>query len=119
LIVPVVALLGALFMLLPQHGPGRRILMKDYAFVPIDVALDPGDALSFRNAGLHTHTATCVQCPVALDTGDVQPGEVAALTFRKPGTYILFSRYDAERRMGMRVRVGRTEATPAPQPTAS
>ncbi|MCA1833961.1 MAG: hypothetical protein ABR548_03360 [Actinomycetota bacterium] len=116
-VIPVVALLGALFMVLPQHGPGHRVIMRDFRFAPFDVMVDRGDAVSFRNDSSHTHTATCVQCPVSLDTGDVQPGQVKSLTFPKNGTYIFVSSYDQDRQMAIRVRVG--PAAPSPGPSAS
>ena len=106
-------------MVLPQRGPGRRIVMRDYRFAPFDIVVEPGDAVSFRNDSSHTHTATCVQCPVSLDTGDVQPGQVKALTFPKAGTYILVSVYDQDKQMAIRVRAGSAAAAPSPSGSPS
>ena len=122
--VPVAVLLGALFMLLPQRGPGRTIVMTDAHFSPAAVSISPGQALTFRNVSAHTQTATCVRCPVGLDTGDVQPGQVRTVTFTHPGTYVMVSRYAPARSSSpIRVQVGApaasASASPTPQPAAT
>ena len=62
---------------------------EDFAFDPVETAVEPGSTVTWQNAGDTAHTATFDD--VEIDTGPVQPGETASVTAPEdPGSYSYF-----------------------------
>lgn len=94
-IIPAVAALAALFMVLPSRPTGVEVKMVAgqgrYRFVPDEVNIRVGQAVTFVNDSRATHTATCDGCP--WDTGPLQPGQFRTLRFDAPMKVTFYCRY--------------------------
>ena len=111
LFVTMIAAFAAFFMVIPQRGFDRTVVMLDapglarsigaeeaWSFEPANLEVEPGARIAFRNDSTITHTATCSGCP--WDTGDVQPGQTKFLTFDTDAEYQYFCRYHGQQ-LGM------------------
>ena len=77
-----VALPGNLYDNLVFSGTA---MMDDFFFTPNRIQVPVGTTVSWQNNGASVHTAT--DSKGAWDTGDVNPGETASVTFDTAGTY--------------------------------
>lgn len=124
-LLPALAALAVLFIVLPRGGGDADVRMvaadAGWAFDPAQIEVSVGARVAFTNDGDVTHTATCVGCP--WDTGDVQPGATAFLTFEEDARYQFFCRYHgASHGMTGVLVVGEPTAPPegaTPSPTPS
>ena len=65
-------------------GVARTVRMVEYTYDPKVITVAVGEPVTWRNAGKEAHTATLAG---VFDTGRVEPGAEAAVTFDQPGTY--------------------------------
>lgn len=64
----------------------NTIVIKNFAFTPMNVTVPPGAKITVHNEDTATHTLTATN--KAFDTGDIQPGGTATVTApTTPGTY--------------------------------
>jgi plastocyanin len=105
-VVALVALasFAALVGVLPSSGAGREVRMRDRRFVPEEVRVPVGGAVTFVNESPLTHTASCPAC--ARDTGDILPGTLRTVVFPHAGTFELVCRYHGAQGMRARLVVG-------------
>jgi plastocyanin len=69
----------------PPNEPGvADIALLDFRVDPLTVTVPSGARVRFVNRGAALHTATF---PGGWDTGFLEPGQAATLTFDLPGTY--------------------------------
>jgi alcohol dehydrogenase (cytochrome c) len=64
----------------------NAVKMVDYAFSPSRITVSTGTKVSFTNSGAQPHNAAGADAG-GWDTGMLKQGEVASVTFNKPGTY--------------------------------
>jgi len=64
----------------------NAVKMVDYAFSPSRITVSAGTKVSFTNTGAQPHNAAGADAG-GWDTGLLKQGEVAGVTFNKPGTY--------------------------------
>lgn len=119
LIAPAVVALAALFIVLPRGGADAEVTIVDageaWAFSPASVSVEAAARVAFVNETDVTHTATCQGCP--WDSGDIQPGQTAMLTFDDEVASSFFCRYHgASQGMEGQLVVG---DPPVPQPSPS
>jgi quinohemoprotein ethanol dehydrogenase len=91
-----IALSGALVKIGdPEAAPGAlgedvifqgTVSTVDYVFMPQRVQVPVGTTITWENSGSVEHTATAQDN--SWDTGNVEPGQSAQVTFTTPGTYI-------------------------------
>ena len=107
-VAAVVAMGGfsALFAVLPSQGAGVEVKMEGNQYRPDTIRLREGGAITFVNEDDVTHTATCqgVGCPK--DSGDIHPGQIKTITFRREGSFAVFCRYHGQAGMTAAVTVG-------------
>lgn len=69
-------------------GKETIVDIADFAFDPDDTEVHVGDTVTFANADSATHTAESGRdAPKAFDTGEVEEGKTAAVTFDEAGEY--------------------------------
>jgi plastocyanin len=61
------------------------VTITDYTFSPATIVVHPGDKVTWSNGDSVPHTATARNG--GFDTGTIDPGASASVTFRKPGQY--------------------------------
>jgi plastocyanin len=69
------------------------VSISGYAFHPATITVKPGTKITFTNHDQTAHTATSTH--KGFDTGTVQPGKSATVTFTKPGTYTYYCQFHA------------------------
>jgi plastocyanin len=69
------------------------VSISGYAYKPAMITVKPGTKITFTNHDQTAHTATSTH--TAFDTGTVQPGKSATVTFKKPGTYTYYCQFHA------------------------
>ena len=88
---------GVLALLIAFGSPGTAtvsaqstttITIADLAFSPANVTIQIGDTVVFANNDSVAHTATANDG--SFDTGTIQPGESASVTFTTAGTFSYF-----------------------------
>jgi plastocyanin len=67
-----------------SRAASERIV--DFAFRPTPLRVSAGTRVVFSNQGGTAHTATANGG--GFDTGRIQPGTTASVTFKRPGTYL-------------------------------
>lgn len=70
------------------HGATHNVTIKGMAFEPAVLTITPGDTVVFTNEDGAPHTATSTSG--AFDTGRLNRGQQAALSFGEAGTYDYF-----------------------------
>lgn len=69
----------------------HTVEVRDYAFIPATITIQAGDSVTWVNSDDVAHTATSTAgAPAAFDTGLIDGGQSASLTFTVPGTYDYF-----------------------------
>jgi len=67
----------------PSASAGTTIVIKDFAFVPADLMVNPGATVTVRNDDPTTHTVTATSPhDKVFDTGNIAAG--ATVTFKAP-----------------------------------
>jgi plastocyanin len=61
------------------------VSITDYTFAPATITVHPGDTVTWSNGDSVPHTATARNG--GFDTGTIDPGASASVTFQKPGHY--------------------------------
>jgi plastocyanin len=69
------------------------VSISGYAYKPATITVKPGTKITFTNHDQTAHTATSTH--KGFDTGTVQPGKSATVTFTKPGTYTYYCQFHA------------------------
>ena len=67
--------------------------ISGYAFHPTALTVAPGTKVTFTNHDQTAHTAT--QQGGGFDTGTINPGAHATVTFTKAGTYTYYCQFHA------------------------
>lgn len=68
-----------------SHAAAHDVTIENFAFSPADLTIDAGQTVTFTNADGAPHTATATDG--SFDTGRLNKGESASLTFSTAGTY--------------------------------
>jgi LPXTG-motif cell wall-anchored protein len=76
---------GALVILLSGVAMAAGVSMVDDDFSPSNVTVAVGESVTFTNQGDNIHTATAEDG--SFDTGIVNPGSSATVTFDSPGSF--------------------------------
>lgn len=71
-----------------SHAAGHDITISNFAFSPKDLTISAGSKVTFTNADSAPHTATADNG--SFDTGRLNQGQAASLTFSAAGTYTYF-----------------------------
>ena len=88
----------------PAHASARHdkavphitVAIRRYAFAPGRLVIAPGTRVTFVNHDGAAHTASAHPTGAAgFDTGTINPGRRATLTFAKPGTYTYLCQFHA------------------------
>jgi plastocyanin len=79
------ALLGLAATVSAQAGT-VTVTISDYTFSPATVTVHPGDTVRWSNQDDAPHTATA-RDGKSFDTGTIDPGASASVTFHAPGQY--------------------------------
>jgi Tol biopolymer transport system component/plastocyanin len=90
------------------------VTIRDFAFDPDEVTIQPGDIVRWVNAGQVVHTVTSDQ---GLFHGVLLPGETFALRFLSTGTYSYHCLYHPQMTGRVVVVPQAPAATPSPGPT--
>lgn len=61
--------------------------MKDNAFAPQVIAINPGDTVVWTNKGKNNHTSAGANGALLWDSGTIKPGESYRYTFASAGRY--------------------------------
>jgi plastocyanin len=69
-----------------------NVSISNYAFHPATLTVAAGTRITFTNHDQTAHTATASS---GFDTGTVDPGKSATVTFKKPGTYTYYCQFHA------------------------
>ncbi|MGD9713503.1 MAG: plastocyanin/azurin family copper-binding protein [Thermomicrobiales bacterium] len=69
-------------------GAEHQIKIVDFAFEPQELAIAPGDTVTWTNVGAAPHTATATD--QSFDTGVLNPGDSATQTFTESGEVSYF-----------------------------
>jgi len=78
------ALAAAAFMVVPVYAADHTVTIKDMKFAPAALTVAVGDTVTFVNDDKVPHTATAQG---AFDTGTIEPGKGAKVTFSAPGNF--------------------------------
>lgn len=70
---------------------GIEVGIMRFTFEPPHIEINPGDSVTWVNADLAPHTATAQND--AWDTGPLERGERARVTFESPGEYLYTCAY--------------------------
>ncbi len=63
--------------------------ISDYTYKPASLTVPAGTKVTFLNHDSTAHTATSKQ-QGSFDTGAIQPGQRATVTFNEPGTFVYY-----------------------------
>jgi len=64
-----------------------NVQIKDTAFSPLQLAINPGDTVLWTNVGKSNHTVTGIGAVLLWDSGNLKPGQTFKHTFPEPGVY--------------------------------
>ena len=67
-----------------SHAESHAVQISNFAFSPANLTIKSGDTVVFTNMDSAPHTATAEG---AFDTGRLNQGQQASLTFPAPGSY--------------------------------
>lgn len=70
------------------HAQSHAVAIEGFAFAPGDLTISVGDKVVFTNEDRAPHTATADNG--SFDTGTLQKGQAATITFNAAGTYSYF-----------------------------
>src|SRR5829696_3796940 len=77
----------------PVAAEGTSVEIKDYAFSPPMLTVAAGTTVTWTNADAVPHTATASDG--TFDSGNLNPGQTFAFTFKTPGSYPYVCQYHA------------------------
>ena len=83
-------------------GDANAIAIADFKFVPEDVTVDVGTAVTWTNEDAAPHTATADDG--SFDTGDLREGDEDTVTFSEAGSFTYFCEFHKFRRAKITVR---------------
>ena len=63
----------------------RSVAIAEFAFAPSSITINVGDRVRWTNSDAVGHTATATNG--SFDTGNIDQGQTASVTFTQPGTY--------------------------------
>ena len=69
----------------------NKIDIADFKFAPEAIQVDAGTKVTFTNSDDAKHTATADDS--SFDTGDLEKGDTASVTFSKAGEFTYYCRY--------------------------
>jgi plastocyanin len=75
-----------------QSSGAQTVEIKGFAFHPADLTVARGTAVEFPNEDSSPHTVTA-KSSEAFDSGTIQPGKSAELTFAQPGTFAYYCQF--------------------------
>ncbi|HEV3364004.1 MAG TPA: cupredoxin domain-containing protein [Acidimicrobiia bacterium] len=85
---------GTLTMLSAGIALAANVNVVDDAFQPGSITVAAGESVTFTNSGESPHTATADDG--SFDTGTIDPGQSATVTFDTPGRYPYFCRFHGD-----------------------
>ncbi len=109
-----VALLGGSWWIAPLRAATHTVQISDFSFAPQTLTIEVGDTVTWVNADPVVHTATSTSA-FPFDTGDLDEGQSASITFDTPGTYP----YLCTPHPSMTGTIVVVEAAPVPAPSAT
>ena len=68
-----------------------KVDIADYKFAPEAIEVDAGTKVTFTNSDATAHTATADDS--SFDTGDLDKGDSASVTFKDPGEFTYYCRF--------------------------
>jgi plastocyanin len=68
-----------------------KVDIADYKFAPETIEVDAGTKVTWTNSDATAHTATADDS--SFDTGDLDKGDSATVTFDKPGDFTYYCRF--------------------------
>lgn len=68
-----------------RGGSGTSVEIVDFAYAPAELTISVGETVTFTNLDAVAHTATATDG--SWDTGLLEQGQSASITFTAPGTY--------------------------------
>ena len=71
----------------PSSAAPGTITIKNFAFTPATIQAKAGQAVTVQNSDGTTHTFTADDKSSGVDSGRIDGGKSATVTFAKPGTY--------------------------------
>ena len=71
----------------PASQPSTMVKIENFAFLPKEVDVAVGAAVTWQNADDVPHTATCKDDPQTFDSGALDTDGKFTFTFTKPGKY--------------------------------
>jgi plastocyanin len=71
----------------PSSAAPGTITIKNFAFTPATIQAKAGQAVTVQNSDGTTHTFTADDKSTGVDSGHIDGGKSATVTFAKPGTY--------------------------------
>lgn len=75
-----------------QSSGAQTVEIKGFAYSPADLTVARGTAVEFPNEDSSPHTVTA-KSSGAFDSGTIQPGKSAELTFDEPGTFAYYCQF--------------------------
>jgi plastocyanin len=75
-----------------QTGGPQTVAIKGFAYAPADLTVVKGTAVEFPNEDGSPHTATSEDSG-AFDTGTIEPGKSAELTFDETGSFAYYCQF--------------------------
>jgi plastocyanin len=68
-----------------------KVDIADYKFAPETIQVDAGTKVTWTNSDTTAHTATADDS--SFDTGDLDKGDSASVTFKNPGEFTYYCRF--------------------------
>jgi plastocyanin len=81
---------------------GDEVAIAEFSYAPETVAVDAGDRVIWTNRDDAAHTATADDG--SFDTGTLEKGDSAPVSFDEPGTYSYYCRFHAFMKATVEVR---------------
>lgn len=97
-----------------RAGAGHVVEIVDFGYAPADLTISPGDTVTWTNLDAVAHTATANDG--AWDTGLLEQGASASITFTAPGTYEYLCTPHPSMTGRITVVAAATQPTPSPAP---
>jgi len=72
----------------PAAAPPARVVIRDYAFRPTEITVEPGTTITWRNEDDSPHTVTAGER--AFGSGALDTGDSFSLAFDREGDYTYY-----------------------------
>ena len=95
----------------------RSVAIAEFAFAPSSITINVGDRVRWTNSDAVGHTATATNG--SFDTGNIDQGQTASVTFTQPGTYQYICTPHPTMTGTIRVRAAGAGATDPPTDTVA